>query len=167
MRILDVPIEQYDDVADVRPSLTRSSTQTTISSEASASNLTLDVLPPQSKCAWSWKPPADWCGPPKATSAEDDNEPKQGGGFGFIGRQRAKSAVSRGGVRRLKSARSSDKLGSAHLADVLEPEETVTVVRAQRVSIARAEVVEIQCYKGWDEKPVTDVIHKLRELRCK
>lgn len=169
--ILDTSSEHCNNlVIDVQRPLKRLGSSGTISSGTStsgttsseSSHVTMDVVPSGSGYAWRWKPPASWSGPSAAMSADEDKSPNLVGAFTFTGKKRAKGN-SRGAVR--DRTRLFKELEPVRLANVVvEPKEDVSVTRAE---FSPPGAVEIHCYEGQHEKPVVDVIHKLRALKRK
>ncbi|KAF8434598.1 hypothetical protein L210DRAFT_3553405 [Boletus edulis BED1] len=143
---------------NVRRPLTRSSTRTTTASKAS-DDTDITFAPTN----YNWQPPTCWAGP----SPEEHDRVKLAGWFA-----RKKSAKSSGNMRvhsRFNPARSLRKLKPVLLADTEEPkEESDSITQAEPRS--SGVVVKIQCYEGdghWHEKPIADIIPKLRELKFK
>ena len=133
-------------VVNVHHTLSRSSTQSSGETD-------------EPRSAWPWHPPSSWAGPAAATSADEDKTPKQAGMFRLLSRKRAPNNPWSGDRDRQSSAETSKT-----------PEPCVVVNLREKGEASEStppEAVEVQCYKGWEERPLLNVMHKLRELRFK
>ena len=113
-----------------------------------------------------WKPPPSWAGP-HACVRDDVKAPRPARSLPRLGsRSRAQSnpqgqrgaAPTKSKAPEREAIRLVDIVGSGEHADVRDEG-----IIGSRPSTG----VKIQCYEGWHEKPVEDVIHMLRELRFK
>jgi len=164
---LDVPTlvvsceDSYQSAADVQRTLTRTSTRTTIASQGSDDS---DIAFTPS--SGGWEPPVNWAGPSKAVSG-DRRKPLEW----FTGKKLTEDSSKGGSLQvptRLNRIRSFRKTQPAHLADTEGPEdEEAPVIRGRPLS--PGVTVKIQCFEGggWHEKPMADIIPKLRNLKFK
>ncbi|KAF8551411.1 hypothetical protein OG21DRAFT_1512777, partial [Imleria badia] len=146
--------------ADIQRTLRRTSTRTSIASEASDD--TENTIVPSNHM---WEPPTSWAGPSKV---DVDDRPKP---FGWFIRKKCADSQMGGSMRvptHLNRTRSLRKLRPVDLADakMLEAKgDSVTRGGSFRSNVA----LKIQCFEGdgdgWHEKPMADIIPKLRELK--
>lgn len=145
----------------VQRTLTRTSTRTTIASQRSDDS---DVAFTPS--SGNWKPPTNWAGPSKIVSGVRPKPFEW-----FTGKKRAGDGSKGGSLQvptRLNRFRSFRKTQPAQLVDIEGSEdEEAPVMRGRPLS--PGVMVKIQCYEGggWHEKPMADIIPKLRNLKFK
>lgn len=148
--------------ADIHHTLRRMSTRSTIASEAS-DDTESTIVPPNRR----WMAPTSWAGPSRAASAGEDNGPKS---LAWFGRKKSPDNSMGGSMRvlaRINRTWSLRKLKPGELTDAkaLEAKEGL----APRGGLSSDAAVKIKCYEGdgWHEKPMVDIIPKLRELKMK
>ncbi|KAN0085774.1 hypothetical protein V8E55_006908 [Tylopilus felleus] len=154
----------HEPVPDIPDTLRRTTSRTTVATEVSNESQTTFV---PSNC--SWKPPTNWAGP--STLAPTDEVESKSKLLGWFSRKKSSDNSKGGSMRvptRLIRARSLRELKTMPLRDTVGPVEGRTPA-ARGAPVPSGVAVKIQCSQRdkWHEKPMADIIPKLRNLRTK
>ncbi|KAH0834766.1 hypothetical protein J3R83DRAFT_10364 [Lanmaoa asiatica] len=148
----------------VQHPLARSTTRITTASDVSDTDTSF--VP----SSGSWRPPTSWAGLSRVASTGEDGGSKPVARCPFTGKRKksGKSSTQDGSAQvptHVNRARLQKKMWPAHLANVGEPEEEASDIWGVPLP---SSMIKVQCYvegNGWEERPIADVIPKLRELK--